>query len=182
MPVQPEVVVLNPSAGTSATVYVPAGTTPSLTPSASNLIVRPPIRKLKSLGRPRRPDDDLAHLEAKSAETASAVFVMVQTGTVGCGSVDDDHPCIPRSVVVKPATGGSVTVYGAGGGASARSPPSASKLVVCPATVKLNALGGRSEPTTTFRTWSFSDAGGGPSARYWKLSPSLHSPALASMR
>ena len=154
MPVQPEVVVVNPSVGTSVTVYVPAGTTPSLTPSASNLIVRPPTRKLKSLGGLDDPTTTFRTWR-RSSGTSSAVFVMVQTGIVGCG--DERTTSVqPEVVVVKPATGGSVTVYVPAGSFSSLS-PSASKLVVWPPTVKLNAVGGRSEPTTTFRTWSFND-------------------------
>ena len=179
MSVQPEVVVRKPSTGTSVTVYVPAGTTPSLTPSASNPIVRPPIRKLKSLGGLDDPTTTFRTWR-RSSGTSSAVFVMVQTGIVDCGD-ETTTPVHPEVVVVKPATGGSVTVYVPAGSVSSLT-PSASKLVVCPATVKLNSVGGRSEPTTIFRTWSFSDAGGGPSARYWKLSPSPQPPALASMR
>ena len=179
MPVQPEVVVVNPSVGTSVTVYVPAGTTPSLTPSASNLIVRPPTRKLKSLGGLDDPTTTFRTWR-RSSGTSSAAFVMVQTGIVDCG--DERTTSVqPEVVVVKPATGGSVIVYVPAGSFSSLS-PSASKLVVWPPTVKLNAFGGRSEPTTIFRTWSFNVAGGGPSARYWKLSPSLQPPALASMR
>ena len=100
---------MNPSAGTSVTVYVPAGTTPSLTPSASNLIVRPPTRKLKSLGGLDDPTTTFLTWR-RSSGTSSAVFVMVQTGIVDCG--DERTTSVqPEVVVVKPATGGSVTVY-----------------------------------------------------------------------
>ena len=50
MPVQPSVAVVNPSTARSVTSYVPAGSSSTLRPSASNWIVRPSTVKLKLLG------------------------------------------------------------------------------------------------------------------------------------
>ena len=131
----------------------------------------------------RRPDDDLADLEWEPRR-AVCRLVIVQRA-VGCEG-ERTTSVQPEVVVVKPTTGGSVTVYVPAGSGTSFSPSALkfsviSKFVVCSATVKLNSLGAMSEPTTTLWTRSFSDVDE-PSPVYWKSSPSLQPPALASMR
>ena len=92
IPVQLDEVVVNPSSGTSVTSYVPAGSSTSFRPSASKAIVRPPTVNLKSVGGLVEPTTTLRTWRRRTG-TGSAVFVIVQTGTCGCGeAMTPVHP------------------------------------------------------------------------------------------